>query len=156
MWCTSKQHASIFDTYAPIINPQPLGTHALVGTHYSAGDLCMLTSLPAGNMYRVAAMAWWWSFGPGIWAGTWSRCPVLRGLGLCRWLSIKDALLLRGSRWILAGDLSASKEWVWPWFLIVPGYLGAGDANDRCIIKTRDQSKLTMNLCTYTHNTPKL
>ena len=40
---------------------------------------------------------------------------------------------LRGSWWISAGDLSASKEGVWPQSPPVPGYLGAVDANDRCI-----------------------
>ena len=42
---------------------------------------------------------------------------------------------LRVSRRILAGDLSASKEQVWPRSLLVSGYPGARDANDRCIIE---------------------
>ena len=42
-------------------------------------------------------------------------------------------LALRGSWHILAGDLSVSKERVWPWFPLVPRYPGAGYANDRCI-----------------------
>ena len=35
----------------------------------------------------------------------------------------------------IAGNLSAPKELVWPQSLLVPGYPGAGDANDRCINK---------------------
>ena len=40
---------------------------------------------------------------------------------------------LRGSQWILAGDLLASKERVWPQSPLVSEYSGAGDVNDRCI-----------------------
>ena len=53
--------------YAPIIcipSPQVPGDLQRGIRCDSAGDLFMLMSLPAGNMYRVAAVAWWWSFGP--------------------------------------------------------------------------------------------
>ena len=36
----------------------------------------------------------------------------------------------------ISGVLSASKERVWPWSPLVPGYPGAGDATNRCVINT--------------------
>ena len=47
-----------------------------------AGDLCMLTSLQAENMYGVAAVAWWWSFWPGSEMGrNLTSSPLVWGPG---------------------------------------------------------------------------
>ena len=48
----------------------------------------------------------------------------------CRWLGIKDALPCGE----VGGYLSDSKEWVWSQSPLVPGYPGARDASDRCVI----------------------
>ena len=91
--------------------PRPPGTRAIVGTcRDSAGDLCMLTSLPAGNVYWVVAVAWWWSFGRGIWAGISSGMSRGMGAGTLSVTRRQRCPALWGSRRILAGDLSASKE----------------------------------------------
>ena len=122
---------------APPVPGQQRGTR-----RESAGDLCMLTSLPSANMYGVAAVAWWWSFGPGIWAGTSSG--FFHGIRAGT-LSVTRCLrcpALQGSQQILAGDLSASKERVWPRSPLVPRYSGAGDANDRCINWSQNNIKV--------------
>ena len=72
---------------------------------------------------------------PGIWA--WTSSGMSRGMGTGDFVSDSASKMpypvLRGSRRIFAGDLSASKGRVWAPSQQKPRYPGARDANDRCI-----------------------